>query len=56
MNPTCVMKSEAASGEEEALMDQNYLLDNNVTMKEWLASHDIHVTDFVRFALSENKD
>lgn len=40
-------------GESDALVEQRYLLDDTVTVGEWLKSHDTQVTSFIRFALGE---
>lgn len=39
--------------ERDKLVDQAFLLDPTRNMGEWLSSHDIHVTDFVRYELGE---
>ena len=54
MNPSLVRKTnENTTTNEEALVDQPYLLDPNMTVDDWLKSHDLQVIDFVRYELGE---
>ena len=54
MNPSLVRKTnENSATNEEALVDQPYLLDPNMTVDDWLKSHDLQVIDFVRYELGE---
>ena len=58
MNPQCLEQAVSERGvtnedDSRALLQQAFLIDNNVTVGEWLKSHDISVTDFVRYGVGE---
>ena len=58
--PVCTSEqscdSDGDSSETTVLVDQGYLLDQTVTVGEWLKSHDTQVTSFIRFALGETAE
>lgn len=58
MNPQCLEqvvneKGVACEDDSKALLQQTFLIDNNVTVGEWLRSYDISVTDFIRYGVGE---
>ena len=53
MSPTQVHPHSEGDSSEGVLLEQPYLLDQAVTVREWLKSRDTQVTGFVRFALGE---
>ena len=46
-------RGDSSDGVSRVLIEQPYLLDQTVTVREWLKSRDTQVTGFVRFALGE---
>ena len=54
MNPTTVDGVGGDGRKGECLVDQPYLLDSSVSVGDWLKSHDLHVTEFIRYELGEH--
>lgn len=46
--------STCSDTDTNVLVDQRYLLDQNISVGEWLNSHGVQVTSFVRFGLRED--
>ncbi len=54
MNPAPILtKKEEEIDGRDCLVDQPYILDSSVSVGDFLRSHDLHVTDFVRYELGE---